>query len=156
MQYRQAFSEIPYDKLRATDRYGRGVAMTFGVAALTVLFGHAFFPNWSVNQQAVGVLLVSGLSIGLCFGLTGPQRTSRRTLESTVSRPQLERTVEKGPVRPNDQSKLLAWTRSGDVVELVFDSGSWMLVRGDVNDRQWRDVQRLLVWCKRVPSRAVL
>jgi hypothetical protein len=156
MQSRQVFNEIPYCKLQPTDRYGSLAGITFGVAALTVLFGHAFFPGWSVFQQAIGVLLVSGLSFGLCLGLTRRQGALRRVLESSVGRPQLERTVEKDPVRPNHQSKLVAWTRSGDVIELVFDSGSWMLVRGDVNDRQWRDVQRLLVWCKRVPSRAVL
>ncbi len=148
----QVFNEIPYDKLRAADRYGRRTALTFAVAALTVLFGHAFFPGGSVTQQAIRVLLVAGL----CNLWMGWRGSKPQVLETTIHRPHLERTVEKEARRPHYQSKLIAWTRSGDVIELVFDSGSWMLVRADVNDRQWRDVQRLLVWCKRVPSRAVL
>ncbi len=152
MQSRQVFNEIPYSKLRPTDRYGCRAAITFASAALTVLFGHIFFPGWSVTQQAITVVMMAGL----CYGLIGWLGLMPRVLETVTSRPQLQRTVEKELSRPHHQSKLLAWTRSGDVVELIFDSGSWMLVRGDVNDRQWRDVQRLLVWCKRVPSRAVL
>ncbi len=152
MQPRQVLNEIPYDKLRPSDRYGRRTAVVFGMAALTVLLGHVFFPGWSVTQQALTVLVVSGF----CFGFIGWLVSIPRALETARSRPQLSRTVEKEPKRPDHHSKLLAWTRCGDVVELIFDSGSWMLVRGDVNDRQWRDVQRLLVWCKRVPSRAVL
>lgn len=149
---RQVFNEIPFDKLRSADRYGRQCAFSFALAALTVLLGHAFFPGWSVTQQAVTVLLVAGLSHALM--VWRGSKASR--LENTINRPQWTRTVEKAPGRPHHHSKLMAWTRSGDVIELVFDCGSWMLVRGDVNDGQWRDVQRLLVWCKRVPSRAVL
>jgi hypothetical protein len=152
MQSRQVFSDIPYSKLRPASHYGGRAADTFGVSIAIVLFGHLFFSAWTPLQQAIAAIL----GASLFFLLFGRLSRIKSRLETFVGHPQLKSTSAFEVIRPNEQSKLRAWTRSGDVIELVFDSGSWMLVRGDVNDRQWRDVQRLLVWCKRVPSRAVL
>ena len=52
--------------------------------------------------------------------------------------------------KPAGNEVLRSWVRAGDLVELQFASGSWVLVRAQVNDRQWRDVQRLLVWSRRM------
>jgi hypothetical protein len=152
MQPSQAFNEIPYSKLRRTEGYGQQAQVCFFAAVLVVLLGHFLLPAWSTMQQAFWAMALSGI----CFLLIRYLKFRVKPLESLGSDPQLQACDGERLRRPTSKSKLIAWTRSGDVVELVFDSGSWMLVRADVNDRQWRDVQRLLVWRKRVPSRAVL
>jgi hypothetical protein len=152
MSHRQVFSEIPFEKLQRSDRYGQIVAVSFGVAALMLILAQYALPHEGTYVSA----LASVGSFALCFGVLKFSKARRPWLESLGLRTKVGALVDEGGVRPDHQSKLLAWTRSGDLIELVFDCGSWMLVKGDVNDGQWRDVQRLLVWRKRAPSRALL
>jgi hypothetical protein len=153
MALNQVFSEIPFSLLRPAHHYGRRAALAFAALASGVVLGQWGFPAGGTAQSAF-------FALGFAFFVDFLARTAgpfSRWLETRQIHPQLRRRVEAEELRrPNAESKLVSWVRSGDVLELEFDSGSWMLVRSDVNDRQWRDVQRLLVWCKRVPSRAVL
>ncbi len=153
MQTRQVIRQIPFEKLRRSMHYGRQAGLCFGVAVAVVLLGHALFPSWSAFHQALASLMAT-----LAFyGLLKRWPMLAQWLEMTSLRPHLRKSrLLNDSAQPHEHSKLVAWTRSGEVVELVFDSGSWMLVKSDVNDRQWRDVQRLLVWCKRMPSRAIV
>jgi hypothetical protein len=153
MQTRQVIRQIPFEKLRPSMHYGRQASVCFGVAVAVVLLGHALFPGWTAVPQSLASLTAAWAFYGLL------KRWPRLTqwLEMAALRPHLRKSRSlNDSARPNEHSKLVAWTRSGEVVELVFDGGSWMLVKSDVNDTQWRDVQRLLVWCKRMPSRAVV
>jgi hypothetical protein len=153
-------SEIPFYKLQPAHQYGARAGVMFLVAALTVVLGHVFFPSWSTTQQVFWVLIVAFAAAAIFLGFARKRPrfllSQDRDLESNQPKPKLTALSGEGFPHSNAHPKLVAWTQSGDVIELVFDSAPWMLVRGDVNDRQWRDVQRLLVWCKRVPSRAVL
>jgi hypothetical protein len=151
MQTRQVIRQIPFEKLRPSRHYGGQARLCFGVAVAVVLLGHALVPTWTAVQQALASLMTA-----LAFyGLLKRWPMLARRLEMTWLRPHLPKSrLGNDSALPNEDSKLVAWTRTGEVVELVFDCDSWMLVKSDVNDTQWRDVQRLLVWRKRMPSRA--
>ena len=153
MQSRQVIRQIPFEKLRPSIRYGAQAGSCFGVAVAVVLLGHALFPSWSAVHQAFAALMTT---LVFC-GVLKRWPMLAQWLEMTLLRPHLRTSrPPNDSARPNELSTLVAWTRSGEVVEFIFDCGSWMLVKSDVNDTQWRDVQRLLVWCKRMPSRAVV
>jgi hypothetical protein len=138
-------SLLPSLQLKASKRYGHQLALGFAAMALALLA----LQNLSVSPFIT--MLASGFGGVVGYLLAGH---GLRKLDA------LDRSAHSGSTKllnmPPMTSKLVAWTRLGGVIELVFDTGTWVLVRSDVNDAQWRDVQMMLLWRKRVPSRAPL
>ena len=143
MRHRQVLHFIPFERLRPSVTWGRRAVAALVAGSLVLLLCHALAHRFVLPEWGVGLLVLAAMAAagrwhvhrnGVIPLLSGAPATPQR--------------------RPDASSVLLAWTCAGDVIELIFDSGAWLLVRGDVNDRQWRDVQRLLLWCKRVFRRA--
>jgi hypothetical protein len=136
---------LPLLKLRPSKDYGHPLACGFAGLALTLLALQ--YVRLSPITSGLASLLVAAAvywSAGKLASKTGAAgHTAHLTSPSGLNNPPMT-------------SKLVAWTRLGGVIELVFDTGTWVLVRSDVNDAQWRDVQMMLLWRKRVPSRVAL
>ncbi len=151
---------FPLDALRPSGRRAPHLAASFGGACLGWLGWHGLqrvaglqgLENWTITPQILDAMgkfdrvfadlwsPLAGDAPGLLMLLAG----------AIVGRLLPVRAKGSGAARPQADEVLLGWVRAGDGITLQFASGSWLLVRAEVNDREWRHVQRLLVWCRRM------